>query len=248
MKILVRVIMIFASIVMLAEAKTIEVDYKVEFGIVGEIGVAHAKLIQNDNNTYEIDIQLTATGLAKALSGGRKERHVSKGHIENGIMVSDFYQVIKTSGSKMSNEIYRTNHKKKEVSKAKKKWKNGKKIVDETKIVENMYAKDDLLTLYFNLNTYIKDKQTSKQYRFPAVGAEIQDGYVDIYIPKSSELPEYKKMLGSEASWYARAIVNQDIFSSEKGELFLSIAEDGIAEKAVLKDLILFGDIRAKRL
>lgn len=229
-------------------AKTVEVDYKVEFGIVGEIGVANAKLIQNDDNTYEIDIQLTATGLAKTLSGGREERHVSKGHIQDGMMVTDLYQVIKTSGSKMSNEIYRVDHTKQEVTKEKKKWKNGKLIKDETKVMENSYAKDDLLTLYFNLDQYIQDKTESKSYRFNAVGAEIQDGYVDVYIPNREELDEYKETLGDNASWYAQAIINQNIFSSDKGELMLSVGEDGIAQKAVLKDLILFGDIRAQKL
>jgi len=91
------------------QAETIEVDYKVEFGIVGEIGVAHAKLTRDDSS-YVIDIRLQSTGIAKTLSGNRRERHISKGHIENGVMVSDLYQIIKSHGSKMSDRVYTIDH------------------------------------------------------------------------------------------------------------------------------------------
>ena len=226
------------------EAGTMEVNYKVEFGIFGEIGVAHAKLTK-DKESYVIDIDLKSTGIAKALSGGQRERHISKGHIEDGVMVSDLYQIIKHYGSKITDRVYKIDHDKKEVIRTTQKWKKGKMYKDKTKVMKDSYAKDDLLTLYFNLSSYVKDRTTSKDYRFEAVGAEKQDGFVDIHIPNSSELPEFKEMLGEDADWYARAVIHQDIFSSDKGELLLSVGEDGITQKAVLKDLIFFGDIRA---
>ena len=244
-----KVLLILVSILFIlnvSEAESIEVKYKVEFGIFGEIGVANAKLTRDDKS-YEIDINLESTGLAKVLSGGQKERHISKGHIENGVMVSDLYQIIKHYGSRMTNIVYEINHNKKEVVKKVKKWKREKMYKDNTEVMKN-YAKDDLLTLYFNLSSYIKDRTKSKDYRFEAVGAEKQDGFVDIHIPNNKELPEYKEMLGNDADWYARAIIHQKIFSSDRGELLLSIGKDGITKKAVLKDLILFGDIRAFRL
>ncbi|NOZ89783.1 MAG: hypothetical protein GXO60_00695 [Epsilonproteobacteria bacterium] len=228
------------------KAETIKVDYKVEFGIIGEIGVAHAKLTR-DKNSYVIDIELDSTGIAKTLSGNRKERHISKGHIENGVMVSDLYQIIKSHGSKLSDRVYTIDHKNKKVTREDKKYKKGKLYKERTKVMDD-YSKDDLLTLYFNLDSYIKDKNISKDYRFHAVGAEIQDGFVDIHIPNKKELPEYKKLLGNDGAWYARAIVNQNIFSSDKGELFLSVGSDGITKKAILKDLIFFGDVRALKI
>jgi len=236
----------FLFIFTMLQAETIEVDYKVEFGIVGEIGVAHAKLTRDDSS-YVIDIRLQSTGIAKTLSGNRRERHISKGHIENGIMVSDLYQIIKSHGSKMSDRVYTIDHNKKKVTRVDEKYKHGKIYKKRTKVMDD-YSKDDLLTLYFNLNSYIKDKNTSKDYTFHAVGAEIQKGVVHIHIPNSSELPEFKEMLGTDGGWYARAIVNQKIFSSDKGELMLIIGDDGITQKAVLKDLIFFGDIRAFRI
>jgi len=182
------------------------------------------------------------------LSRGRSEHHISKGHIENGVMISDLYQVIRSHGSKMSNKIYRIDHKNKKVIKTYKSWKNGK-VDNESEKTLDFYSKDDLLTLYFNLNKKIEDKTKTASYRFKAVGAENQKGDAEVYIPQQSDFDDYKEMLGeNNNSWYARAIIHQDIFSSDKGELMLRIGNDGITEKAVLKDLILFGDVRAKRI
>ena len=238
-------LMLLSITLTLTHAKTLSVDYSVEFGIFGEIGIANAVLTQTDT-TYEIDIKLEATGVSKTLSGGRKERHISTGHIENGVMVSDMYQVIKTTNSKTVNKVYKIDHVTKTVSKEYQRWKNGVKVKDEN--TTEVYSKDDLLTLYFNLNSYIKDKTKSQDLIFTAVGAERQNSSVSIHIPDTTELKEYKDTLGADGAWYAQAIINQNIFSSDKGELFLSIGEDGITKKAVLKDLIFFGDVRAIRL
>jgi len=238
-------IMVYLFISVNLSAETIKVDYKVDFGIVGEIGIAHAKLTK-DSSSYEIDIKLEATGITKFLSGDRKEEHISKGHIVNGILVSDFYHIKKTHGNKARDIIYRINHKTKKVVKIDKKWKDGKLYKEREKVMK-YYSKDDLLTLYFNLNRYIKDKTKSRDYKFKAVGAEIQKGVVDVHIPNQEELEEFKELLGDNKDcWYARAIVHQKIFSSDKGELLLAIRkDDGITKKAVLKDLLLFGDVRA---
>ena len=229
------------------QAETITADYKVEFGIIGEIGIAKAKLVKNQSS-YQIDVELKSTGIAKTLSGNRQEHHISKGHLENGEMVSDIYQVIKSHGSRMSNKVYSIDHTTKIVTKIYKSWKN-KKLVDDEKSIMDFYSKDDLLTLYFNLDKKILDKAKSNNYTFDAVGAEKQDGSVDVIIPTANELEEFKALLGvGEENWYARAIINQKIFASDKGELLLRIDKNGVTQKAVLKDLIFFGDIRAKKI
>jgi len=241
---LIVLIFLFTS---LLSAEVITADYKVEFGIFGKIGIANA-LLTKDKHNYVIDVKLKATGLSRTLSGNRKEQHISKGHIENGLMVTDLYQVIKSHGFKQTNKIYRINHKTKTVIKEYKHWKRGK-LVNDTNTTMDYYSKDDLLTLYFNLDKKILDKKEPKSYTFKAVGAEKQQGKVDVVIPNKNEIKEYKKTVGEKKdSWYARAIIHQNIFSSDKGELLLRIGNDGITQKAVLKDLIFFGDIRAIRL
>jgi hypothetical protein len=248
MKQLLILLSLFALFSTTLQAEKITANYKVEFGIFGEIGIANA-ILTKDDASYEIDVELLSTGLAKKLSGNRKEHHISKGHMENGVMVSDLYQIIKSHGDKTVNKVYYIDHKNKSVIKSDKRWKDGKMTKDVNSTID-YYSKNDLLTLYFNLDKMIPNKQESASYTFTAVGAEKQNGSVDVMIPSKDELSDFKEEVGEKGKdgWYARAIINQDIFSSDKGELLLRIGKDGITEKAVLKDLILFGDIRANRL
>ncbi len=237
----------FLLIGSLVQAETIKADFKVEFGIIGEIGIANAVLTK-DNDYYEISVKLKATGIANTLSGGREEHHISKGHIENGMMISDYYRVTKSYGSTMATKLYSINHKDKTVKKEYKRWEDGEVTAEEEDTLD-FYSSDDLLTLYFNLDEKVTDKKLTKHYIFKAVGAEKQKGKVEVVIPKKSELEDYREILGeSDDSWYAKAIVYQNIFSSDKGELLLRVGDDGITQKAVLKDLIFFGDIRAERI
>jgi len=78
---------------------------------LGQICTAEAVLTK-DKKKYIIDINLEVTGLAKVLSGGRKERHISKGYMRGKLMVSHLYQVIKTHGDTVINKEYWIDHKK----------------------------------------------------------------------------------------------------------------------------------------
>jgi len=236
---------VFLFVFTVVSAETIHANYRVSYGILGKIGTAKA-VLKKTKKKYQINIELSATGLAKVLSRGRKEHHISKGHMENGLMVSDLYQVIKSHGGTVVNKEYWVDHKHKKVLKKYKKFQKGNLISSQTETLD-FYAKDDLLTLYFNLDRAIKDKSKAHTYVFKAVGAERQKGKVTVIIPPKNKLGEYQKDLGEDAEWYATAIIHQKIFSSKEGRLKLSIAKDGITNKAVLKDVIFFGDIRAKR-
>ncbi|WP_296823781.1 hypothetical protein [Sulfurovum sp.] len=237
------VCMIFSTLI---HAKVLDVRYKVSFGIFGQMGIANAHM-ETKGNTYTIDIGMKATGMAKALSQNRKERHISKGHIVKGMFVSDTYRVVKTYGNKHIEKIYHIDHKKKRVKKDYVKKKKGK-ITGEEHTVLDFYSKNDLLTLYFNLPKMIKDKSKSGIYKLRAVGAERQKGLVKIKIPASKEIEVYKRTLGKGDYWYMTAIIYQKIFSSNKGELMLAVGKDGITQKAVLKDLIMFGDLVSERI
>lgn len=227
-------------------AQKVIVNFNVSYGVFGKIGTANAVLKKNEK-TYTLEMKLATTRLAKVLSSGRKEHHTSKGHIEEGLMVSDWYKVTRSKGDSVVHKEYRIDHKRKKVFKKYTKYKKAK-LVSERNTTLEYYAKDDLMTLYFNLDSAIKEKRNPKTYVYKAVGAERQKGKVTVIIPGENALKQYKKDLGEDSFWYATAIIHQKIFSSKEGRLMLGIAEDGITNKAVLKDVIFFGDIRAVRI
>jgi hypothetical protein len=234
----------FLLLTALLSAETIKADYSVSYGLFGKIGTAKALLLKEEKK-YSITIVLESTGLAKILSKDRKEKHISTGHIENGLLISDSYQVHRSYGSKEMTKSYMIDHQKKQVIKRYVKKEHGKTVSDEKQILP-YYAKDDLLTLYFNLDRLIPDKTVAKSYLFQAVGAEKQSGKVKVTIPEKSALQIYKNSLGGDAAWYATAIIYQKIFQSEEGRLMLAVGKNGIIKKAVLKDVVFFGDIVAE--
>ncbi len=228
------------------QAKVFDVSYEVSFGMLGKLGISEAHL-ETTGDKYTIDIKMKATGMAKILSKNRKERHVSKGHVVNGLYISDSYTVVKSYGEKHTEKHYSIDHKNKKVKKEYLRTKNGKIEKDEHTLL-NFYSKNDLLTLYFNLPKMIKERSKAGTYEFSVVGAERQKGKVKVIIPKEQELKRYKKILGEGDYWYFTTILYQKIFASNRGELMLAVGKDGVAQKAVLKDLILFGDLVAKRI
>jgi hypothetical protein len=238
----ITIIFIFFSSVLYAEK--IEADYSVEFGIVGEVGKVHAVLI-SDNKHYKIDANVSALGIAKAITDDLKERHISKGHVSKGVLVTDMYQMIKSYGEYTSTTIYRVDHRKKRLTRQHKRWKYDKLIIDRKQRLD-YYSKDDMMTLFLNLHKHIEDKKTPKAYRYKAVGADRKNGRVDVTIPSQKSLKKVKHFVGEgdKGDWHSTVVMYRKLYQSKKGELDVRIGQEGLVEKAVLKDLIFFGDVR----
>ena len=225
-------------------AKHIEADYSVEFGMFGQVGKVHATLT-SDHRYYMLDANVSAVGIARAVTDDLKERHISKGHISKGFLVTDMYQMIKSFGHYTSTTIYRVDHKKKKLTRQYKKWKYDKQIINDTDTLD-YYGKDDMMTLFLNLPKHIKEKYTAKKYQFKAIGADRKNGRVDITIPTQDALKKMKDLVGEgqEGDWYSTVVMHRKLYHSKKGELEVIIGKEGLVEKAVLKDLIFFGDVR----
>ena len=104
------------------------------------------------------------------------------------------------------------------------------------------FTKNDLLSLFFNLNELIEFKDT-KNYSFNAVGANKTDGKIDLLIPSKNKIQQINKTMKKEKEKKLIVYINQKIFGSEKGELLLSLNNEGFCSIAILKDVIFFGDI-----
>jgi len=220
------------------------VKYQATFGLFGTVGTIKNKITKN-TETYEIESKVEFAGLAKLLMKGQVEHYVSRGHMINGLMVSDTYVMTSTKKDKIVKKEYHINHKTQNVSKRVRKWENGKLAKDKKETL-NFYAKDDLLTLYFNLGAAVTKK--GKIYHFKAVGLEKQQGKVQITVPNKAQQALYVKDLGEGASLYAKALIVQRNFKNKKGDILLSLTKDGYIQNTVIKDVLLYGDAKIKRL
>ena len=243
-----RIFLLFLFSLVLLTARNIDVKYSVKFGIFGEVARVHATLT-SDRKYYSINATVVAVGnIAKTVTSNLKERHISKGHVERGLLVTDMYQMIKSYGEYTNTTIYTVNHRKKSVTRHYKEWKQGLKIKD-TKVTLGYYSKDDMLTLFLNLPKHIKEKYKSRHYTFKAVGADRRNGRVDMTVPSQKSLKQMGDLVGKvkEGDWYSTVVMHRKLYHSKKGELEVKMNKEGIVDKAVLKDLIFFGDVRIIR-
>jgi len=234
----------FITLSSFSVASVDHVNYQATFGIFGTVGTIQNKITKK-SKTYKIESKVKFAGLAKVLMGGQVEHYVSKGHMKNGLMISDVYTMTSTKKDKKKIKEYRINHRSKHVIKRVREWKKGKLVKDRKETLK-FYAKDDLLTLYFNLGEAVH--KIGKKYHFKAVGLEKQQGKVQITVPSKNKQAPYIKDLGNGASLYAKALIHQKNFKKKKGDILLSLAKDGYIEKSVIKDVILYGDAKIERL
>lgn len=218
-------------------------DYSVEYGWFKELGEARATLIAQGSE-YKIKIEADTKGIAKFLSRDRREVYESFGTITaTGYLPSRFVQ-FKSWSDKAERTTYTFNHAAKTVLKVKERYEDGKLVKKETK-PNKYYADNDILTLYFNISDDFKTIKSGAQKIYYAVGANPDNGRVDLIVPDSKKLASMKATFeGVNASNFVVVFINQKIFASERGELWIAFNDRDECERATLKDVILFGDIR----
>ena len=235
-----------ALMINLAFCESVSVKYAVKFGIFGEIGVANATLKKDEaKKTYEITLDAKTRGLTNSISGNRREYFHSKGKIVAGMLLPDIYTHVvnrnKNGKERISRKIFTFDHAERAVSLKRESGYKGAKM-DITNEPLGYYAVNDLLSLFFNFS---KLQHSSNKFYTTAVGAKNENGRIDIIIPQDKQKTAVQNELETEFDPYI-VFINQKIFSSSKGELYLSLDENGYANKAILKDVLLFGDIKAE--
>ncbi|WP_297574853.1 DUF3108 domain-containing protein [uncultured Campylobacter sp.] len=234
-------VIVFIAISTFAKgAEEVHFKYDVSFGIFGKIGSADA-VLKSENNSYEITLDAKSSGLAKTLSGNRREYFYSKGEIKDGTLIPEVYihNIERNSGKVVVEKYYTFDHKGKSVYMLRFITKNGLRRKDIDKKID-YYATNDLLTLFFNFPKLKQDGSSS--FVLTAVGANKSDGRVDIIVPSKKESKKLKKELKTHNQPYI-VYINEKIFSSKRGKLFVGLDDQGYATKAVLKDVLFFGDI-----
>lgn len=222
--------------------KSMSADYEVSYGILGTIGTAHCELFV-DKGTYKIDVKVKSKGLAKLLGSNRQESYKSTGLIKDGVLIPQVFAKSRKWGEKEDNKKYLFDHTKTKVKVMHTKSVDNK---EEARVEElPYYAKNDILTLFFNLDKITKDSNLSQWLRLSAVGAKKSDGAIDIKEPNKKERKEIRELLGSE-NRFLLVTLNKKIFSSKNGEFMIDIDKNGVCDKFVLKDVLLNGDLVGK--
>lgn len=221
----------------------IQAKYEVSYGAIATLGYAKTSL-EKKGDTYYIRIEANTIGLAKALSNNRKEIFESRGKIIDNLLVPSVYIQTKSTNSYTKIKRFRFDHPNKIVwSESIHQYTDGKKgsyFKDKYKY----YASNDTLTLYFNMIELLKDPKDTDLY-FHAIGGRNDDGRIDVIRPKGGELFDLKELMDVQnGETVLKIIIHQDIFSSENGALLVKIDNKrNICTKAVLENVLLFGDI-----
>lgn len=227
-------------------ASNISAKYRVTFGIFGQIGIAKTNLHVQDNK-YKITIHAKTTGMANLLSGEREEWYISSGKVDSkGMLTPDYYQkIVQRYSSREGKTILKKDIKKYIFSHTTKslhveQTKHKGNSVSHEKKEGDYYAPNDLLSLFFNFKNMLPSLEVKSPSKFYAVGANKTDGRIDVLPLKRSN------SLGWKTGHLMKVIVNDDIFASDKGELLINLRDDGLCKQAILKDVLLFGDIRGE--
>jgi len=229
-------------------AKTLHAKYHVEYGILGK--VADVNVTYHDNEkTYRIDAFVSAHGhLANLATQHLKEHHISTGTIERGMLHTDSYEMHKRYGKFRSDTVYKNSTKRHTLIRSYKLYENGKFKYSQSKKLP-YYATHDLLTFFLDLPKLIHHTKIGNCKQFRVIGADRKKGRVDVCLLTRVDSKKYKKLLGIDLSkdnslLYAKVIMYRKLYHSKQGELEIAIDRQGIVHKAVLEDVLFFGDVR----
>ena len=194
--------------------------YNAKYGWFGTVGIAKGYFEKNATN-YKIT---TYSQITKFID--LKTYYISKGIIKNGILKPLSYENIIIRNRNKYDLIYIFDYKNKKIEKYK--YKNGKFMY---KRVLGFFAKNDILTLYFNLPKIMtKNKET-----FYALGGERHTGRVDVEILSKGKITKI------------RANLYNKVFAGDKGILYLDInTKNWITLKGKVKNVLKIGDLKGR--
>jgi len=213
--------------------QSIEVNYDITYAVFGKIGESKA-ILTIDQNRYKIHIEAKATGIAKLMSHQRYEVYNSEGIVyENNLIPSKFTASIKKGDNFTITNHYHFDYEQKKIKHIETTT-EGQNTKQHKNEILPFFAHNDILTLFFNLKYYLKkDNCAHKGCKFTAIGANEKDAKVDIYNVdlKTNNLS---------------VILHRRIFASKEGKINIHLTPEGLCADAILKDVIFFGDVKAK--
>ncbi len=243
--------------------QTISAGYDVTFSIFGKIGEADVYFWQQDGR-YAIRVDAGLTGEAASLGSHRREIHESFGIIKEGALYPELYKITRSSDHYYNQTFFVMYPDEKRVEEHRLKEKYLKeshfdikafKIVETPKTIKrysmkelDYYAPYDLLSLFFNVRTLLGSMNEGDSRVIHAVGGSNKKGEVLVTNPAGAKRQELARLMPQNDNRLITVVINQDIFKSDKGELYINLDETLLIREAMLKDVLLFGDIHGYRI
>lgn len=234
-------ILLFILLCLSLNAKTMTARYYAKYGWFGT--VAEAKGIYENNKTsYKIKAYTVTRGIAASLSKHLKQYYESEGKIVNGLLLPEKYTFTVIRGGKTYLRKFVFDRKNKKITKYY--YTDGKYEKNKTL---PFYTDNDILSLYFNLKTYLKNADKTKLYTFYAVGGRKNDGRIDVTFPDGEELETIKNTFDSPNGLYIKANLYNKVFTGDKGILYLVIdPENWVTVEGMVKNVLKIGDLKGK--
>jgi len=218
-------IILLLFLVVFSYSFKIEAEYVAKYGWFGTIAKAKGVYEKNKTN-YQIKTFTKSTGFAKTIAN-IKQYYISKGVIKNNILIPKIYKNIIIRNGKKYELVYSFDYNNSKIYKTK--YKEGKFIYKKTL---PFFAKNDILTLYWNLPKIMKTKKKT----FTALGGDKLTGRVDVEIIKQTT-----------SQTYLRVNLYNKVFAGDKGILYLYINNSNwITTKGMVKNVLKIGDLKGE--
>ena len=221
-----------------------QLNYSVKASLLGEI--AKVNITSNiKNKRYTLQLKLTTTGIAKMMSGSRKEIYKSKGRIKDGSYYADVFTVKQTFKNKKYFKKYTFDYKKHKIKKVYQKWENGKLTSTTTKYLK-YFSHNDLLTLYHNILQFKKSNKNG-HYRISAAGAERGGSSILFELPNDTKTKKVLKKLSVKNASAMMLDIRRSYLSKGRGTMIFAIAKNGIAKKVTMNHVKMVGSLSIYR-
>ena len=228
-----------------------ELDYKIGFWVLSNVARGHVTVERESEKIYVVTFSAKTTGVAKWLRK-RKDTYIERlEEIDGGrrfrtLSLEEHSKI----GAKKRKTITVLDHDKGIMVWTK--WKNGKLRRSEALVIPDGKSYDGPFTAFYNFRYGMYgDIVHDKEYlvkTFP----KRQDAELDIYIhlldverSKKRIKKWHLKKADAKGGYMADVRLDKELFDSKSGDIEMFFTSEMVPLKAVAKDIMLFGDVRA---
>ena len=228
-----------------------ELDYKIGFWILSNVARGHVIIEQESEGIYVVTFKAKTTGVAKWLRK-RKDTYIERlEEIDGGRRFRTLsFEEHSKIGAKKRKTVTVLDHDKGVIVWTK--WKNGKLRRSEALVIPEGKNYDGPFTAFYNFRYGMYgDIVYDKEYlvkTFP----KRQDTELDIYIrllslkDSNKRIKKWRlKKADVKDGYMADVRLDKELFDSKSGDIEMFFSSEMVPLKAIAKDIMLFGDVRA---